>query len=427
MRQLTLLFAAVSLAAPLGAQQAPASRARADLRFLASDKLEGRLTGSPGARAAAEYVQRRFRQAGLQAPEGGWFQEFTVHADALGAKDAGIAGATGRNVLGLLRGTDPALRDEVIVVGAHYDHLGLGGSFALDSVHAIHNGADDNASGTTALFRIAELLRAAGTRRSVLFIAFAGEEEGLLGSAYYVRHPVLPLERTVAMVNLDMVGRLRNDKLIVYGTATAPEFPALLDSLNAIAKFDLRRTADGFGPSDQSSFYGAKKPVLMMFTDLHEDYHRATDDWEKINVPGLLRVAEFTAGVVRALADRPVAVAYAEVPASHGTMAAASGQPGVPSGSRSSGYGAYLGTIPDMAGGLATGVRLSGVRSGSPAEQAGLRADDVLLRIGEHEVTDLQAMTDALRSYKPGERAPLTYERNGQQVTVEVTFGQRGG
>ena len=410
-------LAAQATAPGAAAPSAPAGldQLRRDVSWLASDTLAGRLTGSSGADSAAAYVARRFAEAGLQAPPDGWFQRFTVAADAPAAAHAGVGGAAGANVIGILPGRDPVRRNEVVIVGAHYDHLGRGGSFALDpdSTGAVHNGADDNASGTVALFRIARRLAAARPARTVVFIAFSAEELGLLGSAHYVREPVYPLGVTRAMVNLDMVGRLRNDRLIVYGSATATEFPALLDSLNRTAGFALHHEGDGYGRSDQSSFYAAGVPVLHMFTDLHEDYHRATDDWEKLDLAGLARVADFTAAVTAAIANRPAALTFVNLP------------PPQPAGG-AGGYGAYLGSIPDMAGGV-RGVRLTGVRAESPADRAGIRAGDVIVRIGEREVADLQGLTDALRAHQPGDAVDVVLLRDGAERTVRVTLGRRGG
>ena len=259
-----------------------------DIKFLSDDRLAGRLTGSPGADTAAAYLARRFQAVGLQPAAGGWFQKFTIARDAPVAQQAHVAGLQGSNVIGLLPGHDPVLRNQALIVGAHYDHLGLGGFGSLDpdSTGKVHNGADDNASGAAMLIQVASRLAATPPARTVIFIAFSGEELGLLGSAYYVKQPIYPLSTTLAMINLDMVGRLRQKRLIVYGSQTAREFPALLDSLNWHAGLDLKAHGDGFGPSDQSSFYAAGRPVLHVFTDLHEDYHRTTDDWEKINAPG---------------------------------------------------------------------------------------------------------------------------------------------
>ncbi len=424
-RSTLALAAAAALAAPLAAQSAPRAatgaagdRLLADVRYLADDRLEGRLTGTPGADSAAAYVQRRFREVGLRPPPGGWLQEFTVPPGAPLAAHL-PKNLRGRNVIGVLDGRDPALRREAVVVGAHYDHLGLGGPFALDpdSTGAVHNGADDNASGTAALIEIARRLRDRPPARTVVFVAFGGEELGLLGSTFYVRHPAVPLDRTVAMVNLDMVGRLRNDRLIVYGVATAREFPALLDSLNRDAGFDIFRQEDGYGPSDQTAFYAARLPVLHLFTNLHEDYHRSTDDWPKINVEGLARVAEFGSRIASALADRPGPLHFVEVP---GPARADRGPVLTP------GYGAYLGTIPDLTG-TPGGVRLTGVRAGSPAERAGLRAGDVITRIGDREIPDLQAMADALRAHRPGDAVEIVVKRGDSTATLRATLGSRGG
>ncbi len=394
-----------------------------DIRFLSDDRLGGRLTGSPGADTAAAYLARRFEAVGLQPAAGGWFQTFTIARDAPVAQHAHVAGLKGSNVIGLLPGRDPVLRNEAIIVGAHYDHLGLGGFGSLDpdSTGKVHNGADDNASGAAMLIHIAARLAAAPPARTVIFIAFSGEELGLLGSGYYVKQPIYPLSTTLAMINLDMVGRLRQKRLIVYGSQTAKEFPALLDSLNWHAGLDLHAQGDGYGPSDQSSFYAAGRPVLHFFTDLHEDYHRTTDDWEKINVEGFGQVASFVTGVVTALANRPGPL----TPVAAATRPPASGDAPGPEHA-SQGYGAYLGTVPDMTDSPG-GVRLLGVRAGSPAEKAGLRGDDIITRIGDMNVPDLQAMTDALRSHQPGDTVEITVKRGRDVTTLRATLGTRGG
>ncbi len=401
---------------PPAAAQSSAHRLLADVRYLADDRLEGRLTGTPGADTAAAYVARRFAEVGLAPAPGGWFQDFTVSPDAPAARHAPVAGARGRNVIGVLRGSTPRLRGEVVVVGAHYDHLGLGGAFALDpdSTGAVHNGADDNASGIAALIDIAGRLVRRPPARSVVFIAFGGEELGLLGSAHYVRASG-STARIAAMLNLDMVGRLRNDRLVVYGTGSATELNALLDSLNATAKLELALRPDGYGPSDQSSFYAAGIPVLHFFTNVHEDYHRSTDDWQKIDPAGLERVARFAADVTTAVANRPARLTFVALPVTaHGGSATGTW-----------GYGAYLGTVPDMSG-TESGVRLAGVRAGSPAEKAGLRTDDVITRIGDYEVPDLEAMTSALRSHKPGDTVEIVVRRGATLTTLTATLGTRG-
>jgi hypothetical protein len=418
----TTLFI-TGLAAPLRAQRAiEPPRLIDDIRFLSDDRLQGRMTGSPGADSAAAYLARRFSQVGLQPAAGGWFQTFTVGRDAPAARQAPSSARIGRNVIGILPGRDPVLRNQTIILGAHYDHLGLGGFGSLDpdSTGIVHNGADDNASGAAALIQVAARLAASPPARTVVFIAFSGEELGLMGSTHYVKAPIYPLAGTLAMVNLDMVGRLRNGRLIVYGARSAREFPALLDSLNWYAGFDLKAQGDGYGPSDHSSFYAAKRPVLHIFTDLHEDYHRTTDDWQQVNYDGLKRVADFTLGLVTALANRPTHLTFLDLPAPVPNQTAAPQVTGAP------GYGAYLGTVPDMTG-APGGVRLVGVRAGSPAEKAGLRGDDIITRIGATDTPDLQAMTDALRSHKPGETVEILVRRGATVTTLRATLGTRGG
>jgi hypothetical protein len=391
-----------------------------DIKFLSDSQLQGRVTGSPGADSSAAYLAHRFSEVGLQPAAGGWFQPFTLGRDAPAARQAKAGGLVGKNVIGILPGRDPVLRNQTVILGAHYDHLGLGGFGSLDpdSTGMVHNGADDNASGVAALIQVAARLAVSPPARTVVFIAFSGEELGLLGSDHYVKEPIYPLAGTLAMINLDMIGRLRNGRLIVYGARSAKEFPALLDSLNWYAGFDLKPQGDGYGPSDQSSFYSAKRPVLHLFTDLHEDYHRTTDDWQKINLDGLKRVSDFTLGLVTALANRHRQLTFQDLPPQLPPQTSAP--------SPTPGYGAYLGTVPDMTG-TPGGVRLVGVRAGSPAEKAGLRGDDIITRIGQTEVPDLQAMTDALRSHRPGETVEILIRRGTGTTRLRATLGTRGG
>jgi hypothetical protein len=395
-----------------------ARRVLADVRWLAADARQGRGPGTAGLEEAARYVADGFRRAGLfPAADTSFFQPFAIAADAPAALHSGLGGAAVENVVALLPGRDARMRGQVVVVGAHYDHLGLGGFGALDadSGPRVHNGADDNASGTAALLEIARQLRGRRPARTIVFIAFSGEELGDLGSAYFVKHPlVAPVDSVYAMINLDMVGRLRHERLLALGAATAREFPALLDSLNAAGgHFDLRASGDGWGPSDQASFFAAKRPVLQFFTDLHEDYHRASDDWEKINATGLARIAAFASELVWALANRPAPLTFVDAPP---PQLAAGGQ----------GYGAYLGTIPDMSESPG-GVRISGVRAGSPAEHAGLRAGDIITAIGAKTVANLYDMTDALRSHQPGDTVAIAAKRGETEIRVTAVLGKRGG
>jgi len=334
-----------------------------------------------------------------------------------------------RNVVAMIPGSDPEMTREVVVVGAHYDHLGLGGDGSLDpDATSIHNGADDNASGTAALMEAARIIMESDERpaRSVLFIAFTGEEKGLWGSGHYVNHPLSPLENTVAMMNMDMVGRLRENTLTVYGTGTAEEWPSLLEEVNQAQPepFVLTSIPDGFGPSDHSSFYGADIPVLMLFTNTHAEYHRPEDDWELIDQEGLERVASFATGITQALAGSPTsdlaALTLVEgAGAPHGG-AMASDQ----ASARPSGGGAYMGTIPDMTP-QEFGVRITGVREESPAEKGGLQGGDVIVEFGGTEITDLYAYTYALRDHKPGDEVAVVVLREGKRLSLTVVLGRR--
>lgn len=386
-----------------------------DVRFLADDRQEGRGVGTAGLERAGAYIKEGFARAGLQAS----FQDFAIPADAPAVLHTNLGGTPTRNVVALIPGTSSKLRGEVVIVGAHYDHLGLGGFGALDpdSTGRVHNGADDNASGTAALLEIGRALAGRKPARTIVLVAFSGEELGTLGSTYFVQHAVpQPIDSLYAMLNLDMVGRLRNARLTALGAATAREFPALLDSLNTPPRFDLRASGDGWGPSDHAVFFATRHPVLHFFTDLHDDYHRSTDDWQKLNVSGIAQVAQFVADLAWALANRPAPLTFVDAP-----------PPRPQASTGGSGYGAYLGTIPDMSGGdVSDGVRITGVRAGSPAEHAGLQAGDVITAIGDKHIANLYDMTDALRGHQPGDTVVIVSQRDGVERRATTVLGKRG-
>jgi hypothetical protein len=388
--------------------------------YLADDERSGRGVGTDGLDEAARYIARAFEDAGLE-PGGpsGYLLPFTIDASAPAAAHAGIGNADVANVIGVRPGSG-ALAGGAVVVGAHYDHLGLGGFGSLDpdSVGVVHNGADDNASGTAALLEIGRLLssRTAADVRTLVFVAFTAEELGLIGSTHYVSDPVRSLDSTFAMLNLDMVGRLRESRLAAFGSETAAEFPGLLDSVNTsfgLEEFSIAATGDGYGRSDQQSFFAKKIPVLHFFTGTHEDYHRTTDDPGKIKAEGIARVAEFVAELAWSLATRRDSLTFVDAePPERAPIAG--------------GYGAYRGTIPDMTESPG-GVRFTGVRAGSPAERAGLQGGDILIRLGEFEINDLYDMTDALRSHRPGDTVTLEVRRDGEVLELTATLGRRGG
>jgi hypothetical protein len=349
------------------------------------------------------------------ASDGGYLQRFVARSAQM-AHAGQPEGVAAQNVVALLPGRDPALRGQYVVIGAHFDHLGRSATGAMDpeARDAIRNGADDNASGTAALLELARLFAARPARRSIIVAHFTGEELGLLGSQWFVDHPPVPLDSVAAMVNFDMVGRLRNDKLIVYGVATARELPAIVDSANGSPALTISAVGDGFGPSDHSSFYAKGIPVLHFFTDLHDDYHRASDDADRINAAGEARVVDLAERVVRAIADRPARLTPVRAAA-----------PAPAAGGRE-GSNVYLGSIPDMSAGDAPGLRLSGVRAGSPADAAGLRAGDVIVELGGQPVKDLYGYSDALYSHKPGDRVAIVFQRDGERQVTTATLGKRG-
>jgi aminopeptidase YwaD len=424
---LLVLAACITAAgAPAQTLTPDASAIHRDVAYLADDRLEGRATGSAGNDSAAAYIARRYSALGLSqilqgAPTScapmkcaGFLQRFVARGAEM-AHNGHPEGVPSQNVVAVVPGSDPALRGQYIVIGAHYDHLGRSSSGALDpeAKDAIRNGADDNASGTAAVMELARLFAARPTKRSVIVANFSGEELGLLGSQWFVEHAPVSMDSIAAMVNFDMVGRLKNDKLIIYGVATAKELPAIVDSANVAPRLVISAVGDGFGPSDHSSFYTKGIPVLHFFTDLHDDYHKATDDIEKINAPGEARVVALAERVVRSIADRPSRMAVVRAAA-----------PVAAAGSRE-GSNTYLGSIPDMSAGETPGLRLSGVRTGSPADLGGLKAGDIIVEFGGKAVNDLYSYTDALYAHEPGERVSIVYLRDGERHTASVTLGKR--
>lgn len=331
------------------------------------------------------------------------------------------------NVVGILQGSDPRLANEYVVIGAHYDHLGLGGSESLAAVPEgqIHHGADDNASGTSGLLELARVLAKdrAKIKRSVMFIAFSGEELGLLGSGAYTKTPLVPLASTVAMLNMDMVGRLRNGSLFVGGVGTSPAWKELLEKLNGTAeahasglgngsgsRFQLSFGQDGFGPSDHQSFYVRDVPVLFFFTGTHDDYHKPSDTADKINSEGVSQVAEFVREVAVSVANEPHRIAFNRVK--------------VESKPTSGGFRVYLGTVPNYSD-QSDGMKLDGVRAGSPAERAGLRAGDMVVKLGKTAIKNVYDYTYALGELRAGEEVEITIRREGREMALKITPDKR--
>jgi len=351
------------------------------------------------------------------------------------------------NVVGIRDGSDPILKKEVVVIGAHYDHLGRGGEGSLAAKEGdIHYGADDNASGVAGLLELARIFseQESRPRRTIVFIAFSGEEEGLLGSNYYVNHPIVPLANTVAMINMDMIGRMKNNKLIVGGMGTSQEWRELVENANrgftpyvigtvsgssasegraVMGAYDPKTTdndkkpqflltlnEDGFGPSDHSSFYAKQIPVLFFWTGTHEDYHKPSDTADKINYPDEARIVGVVARVVRDLDANDKKPTY--------TVAKSE------STGRSTGFRVYLGTIPNYADSN-DGLLLDGVRDDSPAAKAGIKGGDRIVKLAGRDVHNVYDYTYALGEMKAGQEYEVELLRGGERLKLKLTPAAR--
>ena len=326
---------------------------------------------------------------------------------------------TVRNVAALLPGTS----DEYVILGAHYDHLGLGGPYSLapSMTGTVHPGADDNASGAAGVIELARWFsHQPQQKRGILFLEFAGEEMGLLGSAWYAGHPELPLEKAAAMLNMDMIGRVRADKVYIGGAGTAANFRPMLEEAAAKVhlKADLSDNAGFEGASDHVSFVAKQVPVLFFFSGLHADYHKPSDTWDKIDAPDAARVLDLVADVTEQLREAGAKPEFVRVLAQpHGAMAVG------PVGG-SSGYGPYFGSVPDF-GGEVKGVKFADVREGSPAATAGLKGGDVLVEFDGKKIENLYDFTYALRAKKPGDVVKVKVMRGDTPVEVMVTLTKR--
>jgi len=359
------------------------------------------------------------------------------------------------NVIGILPGSDPKLKNEAIVLGAHYDHLGHGGAGSLAPREGeIHHGADDNASGVAGMLELARIFSAQQPRpkRTIVFIAFSGEEEGLLGSNYYVNHPVVPLTNTVAMINMDMIGRMKNNNLIVGGVGSAPEWRSLIESENQMQSLTINASApagdpgnistrtvagaplvvsangrtivssdpgknltltlneDGFGPSDHSSFYSKQVPVLFFWTGTHDDYHKPSDTADKINYEGEARIISYVARLVRNIDKNEKRPTYAVAKTE--------------STGRSMGFRVYLGTIPNYADST-SGLLLDGVRDDSPAAMAGLKAGDRIVKLAGREVKNVYDYTYSLGEMKAGQEYEVEVMRGSERLSLRITPAAR--
>jgi len=316
----------------------------------------------------------------------------------------------------------PGETSEYVIVGAHYDHLGLGEQYSMAPSLAgtVHPGADDNASGTAGVIELAHWFsHEPKHKRGILFLTFAGEELGLLGSSYYANHPVLPLDQAVAMINMDMIGRIRDRKVYVGGVGTGTTFGALLKDAGAHHDFETDITErSGYGSSDHTSFTAKQVPVLFFFSGLHSDYHKPSDTWDKIDAPDAVRLLELVADVMDHLRDateRPQFVRAAETKPP-GEVASHTG--------KVSGYGPDFGSIPDFTE-LPNGVRFADIRPGSPAAKADLRAGDILTEFDGKRIQNLYDFTYALRAKKAGQEVLVKVLRGDQTIEAKVLLTER--
>lgn len=380
---------------------------KTDIGLLASDSLGGREVGTEGERMAADYLQKRMKQIGLK-PMGsdGFYQTFSVkqdnpHAAAEISAD-GEGNITGYNVLGLL--DNPS--DRVVVIGAHFDHLGMGGMSSMSrGTEEVHNGADDNASGTAALLHLAQILKEKNLQTDVLFFAISGEEQGLWGSNFFTKNPTVDLAKVNYMINMDMVGRLDEARgLAVYGTGTAPEWNGLLDEVNTDSLRIIKKES-GKGPSDHTSFYLKDIPVLHFFTGQHEDYHRPGDDADKINYEGIVQVASMIERIVVAL-DTKEKLAF------QSTKDEETNAPR---------FTVSLGVMPDYLYD-GKGMLVADVSADKPAMKAGILKGDVVVQLGDSTVTDMMSYMRALSAFEKGDKAKVVVERKGEKKEFEVEF-----
>lgn len=382
---------------------------QADVTFLADDKLQGRSTGTEGERKASEYIIKRFKEIGLE-PKGteGYLQAFTFkpktdpHQEVKFTTADSTGTLTGNNVVAILNNN----AENTVVIGAHYDHLGYGGNGSLyrGEEKAIHNGADDNASGVAMLLDLAGKLKTANTNNNYLFIAFSGEEMGLLGSNYFTKNPTLSNGNINYMINMDMVGRLKADStLAVYGVGTSPMFKHILKSHNN--KFKLIEEESGVGPSDHTSFYLQDIPVLHFFTGQHEDYHKPSDDFDKINYEGMKTISSYIFDLITDLDDNGKLSFRKTKNESEETPR----------------FKVTLGVVPDYLFD-GEGMRIDGVSEDKPAQKAGLHKGDIVVKLGDSTITDMMSYMRALSAFEKGSKTKVVVNRNGEAIEADVEF-----
>lgn len=405
------LFLIITLAGTqVSAQKASVtSHIQADINFLASDAMKGRMTGTIYQDIAAEYIASRFVEIGLK-PKGdknSFLQTFYFKpaADPHSTANLNITEGDSVRIINVAGWIDNG-GSKTIIIGAHYDHLGEGhNSFSLSAEGGIHNGADDNASGVSLMLQLAEALSKVKSKYNYLFLAFSGEEYGLWGSNYYVKHPTIDLTKAAVMINLDMVGRLKDDNtLLVGGVGTSPIWKEKLEQSN-VSRLKLVFEDSGSGPSDHTSFYFKDIPVLFYFTGQHADYHKITDDIEKINLSGMVKIYENIFTLIRSL-EKNDQIPFTKTKEQKQDKVSMK---------------VTLGIMPDYMYNEG-GLRIDGVKEEKPASKAGLRTGDIILELGKYTITDIQAYMQALNGIEPGEKVKIQFKRNGQILSSEVQF-----
>jgi hypothetical protein len=379
---------------------------KTDVAYLADDKLEGRRTGTRGEQLAADYISKRYKEIGLQAINGSYIQNFkTTQSDnPHDGHDHGAGKAeSGMNVIGFW---DNGARNTV-VIGGHYDHLGYGGTGSgslSPEKNQIHNGADDNASGIATLLQLAELLKNV-KNNNYLFISFSGEEQGLLGSNYWVKNPTIDLSSINYMINMDMVGRLNSERtLAINGTGTSPVWNAAIDKAN---RYNLKivKSESGVGPSDHTSFYYQNIPAIQFFTGAHKDYHKPTDDIELVNYDGIKDITLYIHDLIVEL-DNKSKLEFTKT---------------VNESEMKTDFKVTLGVMPDYLYNEG-GMRIDGVNENRPAYNADMKAGDIVIQVGHVEVTDMMSYMKALGAFEKGQTVDVTILREGEKITKQVTF-----
>lgn len=406
MKNFKTLLALCLLAFTLQAQQFNEATIRKHIKILASDSLQGRGTGKEGERMAAAYLQNQFKKLKLKpmGDNGTYLQAFPFKGGAHGEGEAGTAS----NVIAYLDNKAPT----TIIIGAHYDHLGLGdqgSSLDANPQAKIHNGADDNASGTAGVLELARYFATnkKKEKNNFLFILFSGEELGLLGSKYFTQHPTTDLTKVNFMINMDMVGRLNPETktVVVNGSGTSPVWEPLLKNL-ATEQLKIKTDSSGIGPSDHTSFYLKDIPVLHFFTGSHADYHKPSDDWEKINYDGAVAVLNLIRQVIEKLDGEPK---LQFLKTKSNAMAVRSP------------FKVTLGVMPSYSSDE-PGLKVDGVTDGRPAQKAGILAGDLIIEMGEYPIKDVQSYMEALGKFEKGQTVPVKVKRGGEVLTFLVVF-----